>query len=1115
MGYSANRKKELGTSTTLPYSQRRKKEIELENLATQSGTTVEVLKNAKYKDAYIARDEQKRREVKVMPIDNNSYEQEALNAIQKVKDRPWYMPKGISASIENVKLSPEARKIYAQKVEEKNAKSATRAFGNAFVDSATLGLLPAAEKYTSEKYGIGTKEFFKQKEEAKTLHPVANVAGTIAGYIAPGAAVEKVAGKALAPMLSNIGSKVAQKAITGAVTGGGMELAEGLIRGYTPEDLANRTATGAAFGGIGDAALYGIGKGGKTLLNKLKLGKALTKTEKEIVKNTPELLSKLAKETQINPTLGKPDLQQPKITSQKEWVDSLQKYKAGENGLKPTLLPEINVKQIETPLSSLSERIGTPMATLKQPSLSKISPLEDARLKTDLTKPSGLIPEGELKERGFSENIRTDMNRPDAERVMFDKDPEMYNVLNNETTLQSAQKRFSQGYEQALKEFDNTKSNLRADNVPLAKLIADEAVKRGDVQTARRVLVDISDTLTTAGQYSQAAKILRESNDPATILTFVEKEINKLNTQGTNRYGKGWKSIDLTDEELNKIGAMKGDITDEQKEQLFKELGDSITARVPTTGREKFDAFRRLAMLFNPKTHIRNVAGNGMMAGMSKISNKVASVLELGLKPEQRTKVLRVGKEYKDIASKYWKENKKVLTEGGRWEIFGVKSPFGEKRTFKTQWLEGLNEISKKTLENEDIMFMKYHFNDSLAGFMQAKGLKEPTQEAVKYATQKAQEATFREANTLAEAINKLKGTKGGLIIEAAIPFTKTPANILSTGVKYSPLGLMNSAVQLITKENPTKVIETFSKGLTGTGLTMLGYYMAKNGLVRGEYEKNKKVEGLKQVSGELPNSIITPKGSYTVDWAQPLSIPFFMGVGAAESMKKSGNDYAQAAYDALIAGGDTLINQSMLKNIKDLFGGFGSTTEKLTQLPVSYLTQSFPTVGGQIARTTDPFKRQIDYSTNLSRTLTGLQAKTPGLSKDLPLKRDILGQPQKYGEGVLNAIQQFISPGYIAKKSDDPVILELNRLYQSEGSEFLPRASVYEFSKDKAKYELSSTEISEFQKTMGEYTKDKLSSLISSPGYKTMTDTDKAKVIKKINDDGYDLAKQGVINGR
>jgi hypothetical protein len=644
------------------------------------------------------------------------------------------------------------------------------------------------------------------------------------------------------------------------------------------------------------------------------------------------------------------------------------------------------------------------------------------------------------------------------------------------------------------------------------------------MQTARRVIIDVAESLTTAGQYSQAAKILRESNDPVTVLRFVQQEINKLNEQGLKRLGKGtklskgWEDIKLNNDELELIGRIGKDATDEQKEELFQQLFDSVSKRIPTTNREKFDSFRRMAMLFNPKTHVRNTLGNAIMGATKKIADTIAVGLEKTLLPKElRTKSLSAPKELKTIAENYWEANKKQLVEGSRWEIFGTKTPFADKRIFNNNVLEKLNQISKDTLNEEDIFFFKRHFKSDLANFMNARGLKEPTKEATDYALRRAQEATFREANALSDAINKLKGTKAGLIVDAAIPFTKTPANILVTGTKFSPIGLVESVYQLARGETPEKIIETFSKGLTGTGLTMVGYYMAMNGFARGEYEKNNRVEGLKQASGELPNSLVFPNGSYTIDWAQPTAIPFFMGVGLAESLKKSeGEDKLSAGFEALVAGGDTLVNSSMLRNVKDLFGGsYGSTTENLLQLPIDYLTQAFPTVSGQIARTIDPTKRQLDYNSFAETTKQQLQAKTPGLSKLLPSKRDVLGQEMKYGSGFLNAIQQFLSPGYVGVKANEPVLNELNRLYESEGSSFLPRAKVNSFTSDKVKYTLDNKEISEFQKIMGNYTNDKISSIIKTSGYKSLSDEGKAKVIKDINDDGYDLAKEKIISSR
>ena len=747
------------------------------------------------------------------------------------------------------------------------------------------------------------------------------------------------------------------------------------------------------------------------------------------------------------------------------------------------------------------------------------APKQDFELNIPISKttePTLPKAQGLEKERGFSRNVRTDEAMQKEVRESFEALNENYTTLGNKETLDSAQNRFAQGYEQALEDFDRTKNTFRADNVPLSRLIANEAARRGDIATARRVISETAETLTTAGQFSQAARILRESNDPSTVLKFVEKEIDRLNTSGAKRYGKKWNDINLTDEELKKIGKFTADTTDAEKEAVFQELFESIAQKIPTTNREKFDSFRRMSMLGNPKTHVRNIVGNSIMAGIKKLADTVAVGGEKLLVPlEKRTKSLSVNKDVKNIASDYWEKNAKDLSEGSRWEVFGVQSPFADKRIFDNEILESLNDISKKTLEGEDIFFLKRHFVNDLAGFMQARGIKEPTQEAVDYALRRAQEATFRETNALADMISKGKSSRYGLILEAAVPFSKTPANILKTGIDYSPAGLGKAVTQLVNKAEPEVFVETMSKGLTGTGLAMLGYYLSKNGMARGDYKRKGKEEQALQLAGELPNSIKMPNGSYTIDWAQPASMPLFMGVAFAEALEKENPDLLDAGFEAMIAGGDSLVNASMLRGIKDLFGGnYGSTTEKALGLPLDYIGQAVPTVLGQVARTTDPVKRQRDYSGILPEFKTSLQAKTPSIlpllptSKDLPAKRGLLGEELTYGTGATNALQQFLSPGFVGRASDDRVAQEIVKVYNEIGSDFLPRNKVGSLTYEKTNYDLTTAEQSEFQKVMGEYTKKEIDKLLDKNSYNRLTAEQKGDRIKDINDEGYKKAK-------
>ena len=754
-------------------------------------------------------------------------------------------------------------------------------------------------------------------------------------------------------------------------------------------------------------------------------------------------------------------------------------------------------------------------------------------------------------ERGFSRNIRTDQAIAPEANASFDKDSDFYTELTNATTLDKALARFDKGYEEALKDFDLTKTEFTPDNVVLAKLLANEAAAQGDLFAMRRVLSDVAETLTQAGQYSQAAKILREANDPATVLQYLEREIKKLNDQGLKRYGprkkkligkgeKGWKKIELSEEELAKVAKFTSETTDAEKTQLFEELYESISKRIPTTRREKFDSWRRIAMLTNPKTHARNLLGNSMMAAVKKVADTEAAVLEKAFLPQaERTKSVFANKANRKTATKYWDEHTKELSEGSRWEIFGIKSPFAEKKIFDTgvnfketdgkittgakklkdfsnKALEKVSKFSKDTLEVEDIIFLKKHFVRDLAGFMQARGMTEPTQEAVAYALRRAQEATFREQNALADIIAKGKKSQYGLLVEAAIPFSKTPANIAQTGIDYSPIGVVKSIAKIAGNAPAAEAIEIFSKGTTGAGLSALGAYMAFNGMARGEYKADPEEEALLSRAGILPNSIVMKNGSYTIDWAQPAAIPYFMGVAFAEEMmKKEESGIVDATATAVTSGIDTIFKQTMLSGITDFFGGYDGVAKKIFELPLDYIGQGIPTVGGQIARTVDPVKRERDYSSILKTFKTQAQSKTPGLTTSLPPKRGIFGEELKYGEGALNAVQQFLSPGFFAKKQDDALTNELLRLYNEVGKSFLPRARVKNVTSKKVKYELTTQEKSDFQKVMGEYTEQGLKTLFNSSNYQNSSDEEKAKAVKKVNDEGYDLAKEDFLEGK
>ena len=121
------------------------------------------------------------------------------------------------------------------------------------------------------------------------------------------------------------------------------------------------------------------------------------------------------------------------------------------------------------------------------------------------------------KERGFSKNVRTDNAMEPKIRESFDTAPETYKQLANEDTLAKAEEIFARGLDEARGEVEQalgaakSGSKLAPEMVPLARMVANELSKNGNVESARRILADVATELTAAGQLGQSCCHLRIS----------------------------------------------------------------------------------------------------------------------------------------------------------------------------------------------------------------------------------------------------------------------------------------------------------------------------------------------------------------------------------------------------------------------------------------------------------------------------------------------------------------------------------------------------------------------------------------------------------------------------
>lgn len=657
-----------------------------------------------------------------------------------------------------------------------------------------------------------------------------------------------------------------------------------------------------------------------------------------------------------------------------------------------------------------------------------------------------------------------------------------------------------------------------------------DAANAGDTKTAMKLLAEIAAEGTRAGQVVQAIRMIKKMT-PAGQLYYVSKVVDGVNKDLAKRIKKGKaKYVKVNEHLANKLLKAQNQ---EQIDAAVMDIYADIGKQMPNTWVDKWNAWRYLAMLGNPRTHIRNIVGNGIFYPVRRLSNAIAAGMEKTVtllpmaKDMERTRSVLVKGKKSDEALKSWaakdyEENKAAIFAGGKYNPSDIIRDNQE--IFRIRLLEKARKLNTSLLDKEDMWVSRPTYIKTLAGYLKANGLTPDTatpqqlEKARTFAIQESQKASFRETNAFANSLSRFsrQGKAQALLIEGILPFKKTPLNILKQGVvEYSPAGLVKSmydAAINIRNGNKTaaEVIGEFSKGLTGTGLVALGAYLAAQGLLNGLEDDDEKQAQLDKLKGLQNYSLQIGDMSYTIDWAAPGILPLFVG---AELYNYMHNNDERVTFPALLDGmsriTEPMIENSMLSGLNSTLKAGAYEDDMLTStvgsVLMNYLGQGVPTLFGQIARTIDPVRRNT-YDVNKNSALPAAvqkfgekqMAKLPGLSMMLEPSIDEWGREKTYAENIgLRAVENFLSPGYISMKKEDKATMETERLYQKTGdSSVLPTFAPKYFTFNNKRIDLSGKQYTEFAKKKGQTAYQTINSIMQDSRYKKLSDSKKAEVI-------------------
>lgn len=700
------------------------------------------------------------------------------------------------------------------------------------------------------------------------------------------------------------------------------------------------------------------------------------------------------------------------------------------------------------------------------------------------------------------------------------------------------------GFDRALEHYIQAAQANTAtkDNTVLGQVLMLEAARGGNRNALAEIAALHARTSTNIAQAMQAQRILRQLG-PEARLYALQKSVNEL----AEKYG-----VDIELDQTALDGFMNAE-NEEARQTAEAALVQSAAAQLPTTFRAKYDAVRYLAMLGNPKTHIRNIIGNLAFQIPATAKNRLGALAERGAQvlgaDVERTKSLTGVNPFGPLAKEARADwaNAKPFLEGSKYSEGKVTAGTIEREAKPFQDSNALGKAvgwaadkNGALLEAEDNLFKQWIYSQSLAGYLKANGVKSISEaspdllnRARNYAAQEALRNTFNDKNEFSDFVasaGKFSNSKNpfakgfGYAVEGVLPFKRTPANVLARAVEYSPLGsgvdiynfFRDAKAGKMDQETVLKHLDRQAAALSGSALLAAGFLAS--GMISGGEDPDEDQRRFDDLTGHQSYALELDNGkSITLDWLAPSAIPFFMGVELAHAMQDRGLT-PEEALNVLKGIGEPMLEMSMLQGLNDVFEDAAYAQQHGGSVPAAlavnaatnYLTQAVPTLFGQFERSAEG-RRMTTYGDknnplfqDVQFFLGKLSQKVPGWDYNQIPYLDAWGREEESGDPVERVFNNFFNPAYVSQVQVDQVERELQRVKDAtgDGGVFPSRAARY-FTVNKERKDLTAEEYQTYAKKRGQTSMEVLRSMLESPGYQNLSDEKKAEAIS----DAYSYA--------
>lgn len=758
-----------------------------------------------------------------------------------------------------------------------------------------------------------------------------------------------------------------------------------------------------------------------------------------------------------------------------------------------------------------------------------------------------------IKESKFYKNATekskfiTDDNRAKLSEI---GDLKYYESISNKESLNKASKRIKEnGTAEALRWMQQDNKTSDASDVAEGWILLKNYQDAGDFDSMVAVAKKMREIGTIAGQTVQAYNIMSRLT-PEGMVKYAQSELLEAYGVYSKNKPKSWidKNASKFDLDAQEVGFIVETMKQVQnmedgraKNVKLGEINKMLADKLPPEKGARIKAWMRISMLFNPKTQVRNVLGNTIIAPVNMAGDFFASGIDklIAKKTGVRTTGIASIKNYlkgfkKGLYESYDDFKRGINTrnvDANRFELDSSKS--FSNRNIIGRTLNRIDSLNSFLLDAGDRGFYEGSFTNSINNQLALNKTNKITQTMIDIATSEALQRTWQDNNNYTKFVLSTRNMlnkaniRGYGLGDILIPFAKTPANLTKAIVDYSPAGLVKTLIKdgrnlrnnigagVNTAIDQHKFVQSLGKGIAGTMLYVAAYGLAKAGIASGKSDDDKDTRDfIKNTLGISSYSIKIGDKSFTYDWAQPVAAPLSIMTNIVQSKNNKEQALLEAITSSLDSSGSILLEQSFLKSINEVLTDNDGIASGIENAILDLPARGIPTFMKQIVDMTDSTQRQtFEYDKPLETAINKIKAKLPGLSQTLSPSVDTMGREiQKYG-GKNNIFNVFLNPANINTSNISEAAKEIYRVYKEVGDKtIMPRVAPYYINSKGQKTILNTEERKDFQKIAGEIIEDSVNELKDNRYYSDMSDTDRSEVINNVVNYAYNKARKDVL---